>query len=231
MQTDNHEPPSDRHPAHHAKRPIRRLSRFTALGRTSPVPSWNLRWARGSKGVSPWLIIASFAPAIRASLGVSAAGVTTRLDPATTNRSLFLECSKDSLRSLSGRDWPKSTTLEPSDPPHEQTVFPADRSLVLPHRGHLSFVIFPCNSARISGRIPDFKWRLSTFCEIRNFNFPSFWSSTIAMWPLLGSTEFQGLPMDFGGSPLSCRVHTPSGPLKSGRPDSVLIPAPVNSTG
>src|SRR4028118_1698138 len=33
-----------------------------------------------------------------------------------------------------------------------------------------------------------------------------------------------------GGNPASRRVHTPSGPRKSGMPESVLMPAPVKAT-
>jgi len=57
-------------------------------------------------------MMTNFAPERRASSGMSAAGVTTKLDPTTKKRSLFRECSKESFRSFSGRDCPKLITLK-----------------------------------------------------------------------------------------------------------------------
>ncbi len=84
------------------------------------------------QGGSSWLIMMSLAPDLRASLGISAAGVTARLEPTTINRSDFLEFSKDRLKPLSERGWPKPTTLETKFPPHWQTFSPRLRSTVLP---------------------------------------------------------------------------------------------------
>ncbi len=47
--------------------------------------------------------------------------------------------------------------------------------------------------------------------------------------PGLGFTFSRCMFMGLGGRPLFLRVHALSGPLKSGRPDSVLMPAPVNT--
>jgi len=163
-----------------------------------------------------------------ATLGISFAGLTTRLEPTTTNRSQRLECRKESSRSFWGRGSPKFTTLETNLPPHLQVSKPRDLSTWFWHCRHLSFVTFPCNSASNSGRIPDRKWRLSTFWEMRNYNLPKFCNSTIARWAALGSTEAKGRV--FVGSPLACLVQMPFGPRKSGSPDSVLMPAPVKTT-
>ena len=59
----------------------------TAVGKTSPIASAKRSWAIASRGVSPWLMITSLAPASKATWGMVAAGVTTRLEPMTTSRS------------------------------------------------------------------------------------------------------------------------------------------------
>src|SRR5215217_385498 len=88
----------------------------------------------------------------------------------------------------------------------------------------------PCNSAKESGLMPERRWRLSVFWVTRNRSLPSCWSSKRDMWETLGATSPGGTRHVGAGSPASRRVHTPSGPRKSGIPESVLIPAPVKAT-
>ena len=88
----------------------------------------------------------------------------------------------------------------------------------------------PCSSASSSGRMPDRRWRLSVFWVMRNRSLPSRWSSTRARWEALGWTRPGGTRHRGAGRPASRRVHTPSGPRKSGMPESVLMPAPVKAT-
>jgi hypothetical protein len=59
---------------------------------------------------------------------------------------------------------------------------------------------------------------------------PSRWSSTRDRWVALGLIWPGGTRHRGAGRPASRRVHTPSGPRKSGMPESVLMPAPVKAT-
>ncbi len=77
--------------------------------------------------------------------------------------------------------------------------------------------------------MPDRRWRLSVFCVMRNRSLPSRWISTRERWDALGSTWPGGTRHRGVGRPASRRVHTPSGPRKSGIPESVLMPAPVKA--
>src|SRR4051794_4633028 len=88
----------------------------------------------------------------------------------------------------------------------------------------------PCNSARMSGSRPRSGCRPSVFCVIRKRSLPSRWSSTRARCEALGPTRSGRTFQRGAGSPASRRVHTPSGPRKSGMPESVLMPAPVKAT-
>src|SRR5215203_416738 len=88
----------------------------------------------------------------------------------------------------------------------------------------------PCNSAKNSGLMPERRCRLSVFCVTRNRSLPSRWSSKSDRWEALGATSLGGTRHLGAGRPASHRVHTPSGPRKSGMPESVLIPAPVKTT-
>ena len=87
----------------------------------------------------------------------------------------------------------------------------------------------PCSSANSSGRIPERRWRLSVFWVMRNWSLPSRCSSTRERWDALGATWSRGTRHFGAGRPASRRVHTPSGPRKSGMPESVLMPAPVKA--
>jgi hypothetical protein len=68
------------------------------------------------------------------------------------------------------------------------------------------------------------------FCVTRNRSLPSRWSSKRDRWDALGSTRSGEIRHRGAGRPASRRVHTPSGPRKSGMPESVLMPAPVKAT-
>ena len=57
-------------------------------------------------------------------------------------------------------------------PTQAQRSTPADLGRVSSQRRHRSKAMFPCSSARSSGRIPDLRCRLSTFWEIRKSSFP-----------------------------------------------------------
>jgi len=46
------------------------------------------------------------------------------------------------------------------------------------------------------------------------------------LWAKVGAA-WSKVTLHFGESPFSSKVHTPLGPRKSGIPDEVLIPAPV----
>src|SRR5829696_2653822 len=67
----------------------------------------------------------------------------------------------------------------------------------------------PCSSARISGRMPERRWRLSVFWVIRNRSLSSRWSSTREMWDALGSIWLGGTRQRGAGRPASRLVHTP----------------------
>ena len=67
----------------------KRFGFSTISVKTSPAPSKNLICVSGSKGVSCWFIIISFAPFCSATSGISAAGVTLREEPTTKNTSAF----------------------------------------------------------------------------------------------------------------------------------------------
>ena len=68
------------------------------------------------------------------------------------------------------------------------------------------------------------------FCVFGNRSLPSRWSSASARWEALGATRPGATRHRGGGRPAYRRVQTPSGPRKSGMPESVLIPAPVKAT-
>src|SRR5215208_4183617 len=88
----------------------------------------------------------------------------------------------------------------------------------------------PCNSAKESGLMPERRWRSSVFWVTRNRSLPSRWSSKRERWDAFGATSPGGTRHLGAGRPASRRVPTPSGPRKSGMPESVLIPAPVKAT-
>jgi hypothetical protein len=112
------------------------------------------------------------APDRRAICGISLAGLTTRLDPATIKRSEWLECQKDSSNSLRGRGFPKFTTLETSGPPQEQFFNPRDLSsdihwTNLLIRSSKSFVLTPLSYLTYHERGPLSQKFISFYTFIR----------------------------------------------------------------
>ena len=65
--------------------------------------------AMASSGVGSRLMITNFAPCDFASLGKSAAGVTTREDPIARIKSHDWQCSQAAVKTSSGSDCPKDT--------------------------------------------------------------------------------------------------------------------------
>ena len=93
---------------------------------------------------------------------------------------------------------------------------------------NLNFHIFhQCTQTHLGN--PDFKWRPSTFWLIRYFNIPFCSIPTRAICVFDGAASSK-LILNCGFIPLVSNVQTPFGPLKSGIPDDVLIPAPVCTT-
>src|SRR5919107_1085459 len=88
----------------------------------------------------------------------------------------------------------------------------------------------PCNSAKESGLMPERRGGGWGFWGGGKRGLASCWSSKRDMWEVLGAPSPGGTRHVGAGSPASRRVHTPSGPRKSGMPESVLIPAPVKAT-
>ena len=75
----------------------------------------------------------------------------------------------------------------------------------------------PWSSASLFNGKPDRTWSPSTFCVIKNCNFPELSKATSAKWVKLGIAFSHSIP-PVTVSPFASRVQTPVGPRKSGIP-------------
>ena len=115
-----------------------------------------------------------------------------------------------------------------------------------PHSMHFAYVEFPCSSTTRASGTPDLWCSPSMFWVITVVTMPRCTSDATARWPWLGSARpmvrwlstrwlhaSRRADSDATKSRKSTgrrRDHMPPGLRKSGIPDSVLMPAPVNTT-
>lgn len=204
-----------------------------------------------SKGVFCKLTIINFCffPTI---YGTSAAGVTVSELPIAKHKSAAYPSSNDLLISYSGKFSPKFIIESWSVPPHFSHFLEVAWSwtflayLVLKslknwllHFLHFSKHRLPCNYANFAGLNPDLTWSPSVFWETKNFRSPHFSNAKSAIWVYEGTAHFISTIFLFGASltfwaffyqapgPVLRTVLTPD--LKSGIPQAVEIPAPVNA--
>ena len=169
-------------------------------------------------------------------------------------------CQNPSLRGTSGRFSLKLMIESWSSPPqsaiaHRRPVLwsctfvtwcwdtSKSRRYWRSHLRQISKLVFPCNSANFqisiiqqfrnftfSGCTPLFLWRPSIFWLIINWHRLLSSKLTKLMWVVVGRAFNKGVVGSVRSSPLAARVQTPWGPLKSGIPALVEIPAPVKKT-
>mmetsp|Transcript_34100 Transcript_34100/g.101412 ORF Transcript_34100/g.101412 Transcript_34100/m.101412 type:complete len:259 (+) Transcript_34100:122-898(+) len=195
-----------------------------------------------SRGVFCRFTMMNLPPALRVMSGSSLAGAICRLVPSTKLTAAWSAHSIASSSSSSGSLESQSSVLSCSGAPQPGCVHvrpvglkptvstSKSRAYSRRHTWQRSAKQLPCSSARRCRGTPLRRCKLSTFWLHTFVSLPHWSSPTSAMCVKLGMAYSKRTFMGGTGSFFARRVQMPAGPLKSGIPTAVDMPAPVKAT-